>query len=118
MISVSEKDKMLENRNQHYEEQVAGNFDNNNYRRTPVCEIEHVNFAIKVMRDDLWSCVTRGRERSADNEQVTQENKKKCRRRRRKIHRLITNKKAEADAKSKEAEVPDETPNHKTRERD
>ena len=38
MISVSEKDKMI---------------DNFNYRRTPVCEIEHVNFAIKVMRDDL-----------------------------------------------------------------
>ena len=103
MISVSEKDKMIDN------------FD---YRRTPVCVIEHVKFAIEVMHDDPSSCVTRGRERSADNEQVTQEKKKKCRRRRRKIHGLIANKKAEADAKSKEAEVPDETPNHKTRERD
>ena len=67
------------------------------------------------MHDVPSSCVTRGRERSADNEQVTQENRKKCRkRRRRKIHRLIANKKAEADAKSKEAEVPDETPSYKT----
>jgi hypothetical protein len=32
--------------------------------------IQHVNFAIEVMRDDPSSCVTRGRERSTDNEQV------------------------------------------------